>query len=122
MGPGAGDQAAPVSSSRTNSASAVGSTTGSLANDVNRFSRLFSDQVCAEPDAVTIVPKRGFAITFTHGSGVSWAPSRTIAYALPSFVNPPRPFGNVIDGASGGSMTGETTDSREAAAANAGRR
>ena len=62
-----------------NSASAVGSTTGSLANDVSRFSRLFSDHVCAEPDAVTTVPKLGFAMTFAHGSGVSWSPSRTIA-------------------------------------------
>ena len=62
-----------------NSASAVGSTTGSLANDVSRFSRLFSDHVCAEPDAVTMVPKRALAMTFAHGSGVSWSPSRTIA-------------------------------------------
>jgi hypothetical protein len=62
-----------------NKASAVGSTIGSLANDVNRFSRLFSDQVVAEPDAVTMVPNVGLAMTFDHGSGVSWSPSRTIA-------------------------------------------
>jgi hypothetical protein len=54
-----------------NSASAVGSTMGSLANDVSRFSRLFSLQVCAEPDAVTTVPKFALAMTFAHGSGVS---------------------------------------------------
>src|SRR6267142_2197588 len=78
IGPGAGDQASPESSSRMNSASAVGSTIGSLANDVSRFSRLFSDQVCADPDAVTMVPKLGFDITFTHGSGVSWLPSSTM--------------------------------------------
>ena len=53
--------------------------TGSFANGVSRFSRLFSAQVCAEPDAVTMVPKRGFAMTLTHGSGVSWSPSSTIA-------------------------------------------
>jgi hypothetical protein len=51
---------------------------GSLANEVSRFSRLFSDQVCAEPDAVTIVPNIGLAMTFAHGSGVSWSPSRAI--------------------------------------------
>ena len=50
-----------------NSASAVGSTTGSLANDVSRFSRLFSDQVCADPDAVTMVPKWALAMTFDPG-------------------------------------------------------
>ena len=46
------------------SASAVGSLIGSLANGVSRFSRLLPDQVCAEPDAVTMVPKRGLAMTF----------------------------------------------------------
>ncbi len=71
IGPGAGDQASPESSSRTKIASAVGSTIGSFANDVSRFSRLFSDHVCAEPDAVTTVPNRGLAMTFVHGSGVS---------------------------------------------------
>jgi hypothetical protein len=44
-GPGAGDQVFPVSSSRTNRASEVGSVTGSFANGVKRFSRLFTDQV-----------------------------------------------------------------------------
>src|SRR2546430_2614960 len=80
-----------------NSASAVGSTTGSLANDVNRFSRLFSDHVCADPDAVTMVPKCAFAMTLAHGSGVSRSPSKTTAYDRPPSVNPPRPFVNVID-------------------------
>ena len=42
IGPGVGDQASPVSSSRMKRASAVGSLTGSLANGVRRFSRLFS--------------------------------------------------------------------------------
>ncbi len=50
IGPGVGDQASPESSSRTKIASAVGSTIGSFANDVSRFSRLFSDHVCAEPE------------------------------------------------------------------------
>src|SRR6266571_4582072 len=78
IGPAVGDHASPESSSRMNRASAVGSTMGSLANDVKRFSRLFSDQVCAEPDAVTTVPKLGFAMTFAQGKGVSWSPSMTI--------------------------------------------
>ena len=50
-GPGVGDHASPVSSSRMKIASPVGSVTGSLANGVSRFSRLFSDQVNAAPDA-----------------------------------------------------------------------
>ncbi len=79
IGPGVGDQDSPVSSSRTKSASPVGSLIGSLANGVSRFSRLLPDQVCAAPDAVTMVPKCGLAITFTHGIGVSSVPSRTIA-------------------------------------------
>src|SRR3977135_301248 len=48
-GPGGRDQPWPVSSSRTNSASPVGSGTGSFQNGVRRFSRLFSAQVNAEP-------------------------------------------------------------------------
>ena len=81
--------AAPVRASATSTrpmrrperrcASAVGSLTGSLANGVRRFSRLFLDQVCADPDAVTIVPKRGLAMTFVHGIGVSASPSSTMA-------------------------------------------
>ena len=77
-GPGVGDQISPDSSSRMNHASAVGSATGSLANEVSRFSRLFSAHVCDAPDAVTIVPKPGFAMTFAHGAGVSWSPSSTM--------------------------------------------
>src|SRR5476651_2252046 len=115
IGPGAGDHASPDSSSRMNNASAVGSTIGSLANEVRRFSRLFSDQVVAEPDAVMMVPKQGLAITFAHGSGVSWSPSSTIVYARPSSVNPPRPFVSVIDGSAiGWSMAGETAGSATA--------
>src|SRR6476659_5938557 len=89
IGPGVGDQASPVSSSRTNSASPLGSVTGSFQNGVSRFSRLFSAQVNAEPEAETIVPNPGFAITFTHGSGVSRLPSRTTTYSFPSGVKPP---------------------------------
>ena len=48
-GPGVGDQTSPDSSSRRNSASAVGSITGSLANGVSRCSRLLTAQVCAAP-------------------------------------------------------------------------
>src|SRR3954462_3663148 len=95
IGPGVGDHASPDSSSRMNSASAVGSTIASLANDVRRFSRLFSLHVVAEPDAVTIVPNRGLAMTLTHGSGVSRSPSSTIAYVWPPSVNPPTPFESV---------------------------
>ena len=74
-GPRVGDHASPVSSSRMNSASAVGSLTGSLANGVRRFSRLLPAQVEAEPPAVTTVPNPGLAITFAHGSGVCVSPS-----------------------------------------------
>src|SRR4051794_32124884 len=96
IGPGVGDQASPESSSRMNSASAVGSTIASLANEVRRFSRLFSLHVVAEPDAVTMVPNRALAMTLTQGSGVSRSPSNTIAYAWPRSVNPPTPFDSVI--------------------------
>src|SRR5262245_10622780 len=78
-GPGVGDHARPVSSSRTNNASPPRSTTGSLANGVNRFSRLLTDHVVAEPLLLRIVPKRSLAITLTHGAIVSSSPSRTIA-------------------------------------------
>jgi hypothetical protein len=60
-----------------NSASAVGSLTGSLANGVRRFSRLFPAQVWDDPPAVTMVPNRGLAITFVHGSGVCVSPSHS---------------------------------------------
>ncbi len=61
----------------------MGSVTGSLANGVRRFSRLFSDHVVAVPDAVTTVPKRGFAMTFDQGSGVSALPVVTISSLPP---------------------------------------
>jgi hypothetical protein len=85
----------------------VGSVTGSFANGVSRFSRLFSDQVVAAPEAVTIVPKRGFATTFAQGSGVSASPCRTTTYSRPSAEKPPRPFDIVSGGGSGapGSMS-----------------
>src|SRR5258708_38705031 len=79
IGPGVGDHAAPESSSRTYRASPVGSTIGSLANDVNRFSRLFSDHVCAAPDTVTTVPKPGVAMTLAPGSGGARSPPSTVA-------------------------------------------
>ena len=75
MGPGVGDQDSPVSSSRTKSASPVGSPIGSFAKGVNRFSRLFPAHVCAAPDEVTMVPNAAFAMTLLHGIGVSSAPS-----------------------------------------------
>ena len=100
-GPGVGDHAAPVSSSRTRMASPVGSLTGSFANGVSRFSRLFSDQVNADPEAVTIVPNRGFAMTLAQGSGVSWSPSRTIAYSRPPSAKPPVPLAKDSGGAAG---------------------
>ena len=56
IGPGVGAQTSPVSSSRTNNASAVGSVTGSFAKGVRRFSRLFPAHVWAAPDEVTTVP------------------------------------------------------------------
>jgi hypothetical protein len=100
IGPGVGDHASPESSSRTNSASAVGSVTGSLANGVSRFSRLFPDHVWAEPDVVISVPNRGLAMIFVQGIGVSSSPSRTIAYDRPPSVKPPNPFAKVIGGTS----------------------
>src|SRR6266851_3652851 len=75
IGPGIGDQASPVSSSRMYSASALGSVTGSFQNGVSRFSRLLSAQVNEEPDEETMVPNEGFAMTLTQGIGVSWSPS-----------------------------------------------
>src|SRR4051812_27113876 len=120
IGPGVGDQASPDSSSRMNSASAVGSTTASLANDVRRFSRLFSLQVVAAPDAVTIVPNRGLAMTLTHGIGVSRSPSSTIAYAWPPSVNPPTPLDIVI--AAGAAVDARAIAGAGAMSENAGRR
>src|SRR3954468_20213708 len=120
IGPGVGDQASPESSSRMNSASAVGSTIGSFANDVRRFSRLFSLHVVADPDAVTMVPKWGLAMTLTHGSGVSRSPFSTIAYAWPPSVNPPTPFDSVI--VAGAPVAGGAVDGGGAASGNAGRR
>ena len=52
---------------------------GSLANGVSRFSRLFADHMCAEPDAVTTVPNRGLAITCVQGIGVHQWASQEIA-------------------------------------------
>src|SRR5262249_59331869 len=87
-------------------ASPVGSDSGSLANGVSRFSRLFSCQVKALPDAVTIVPNVSLAITFDHGSGVSRSPSRDTKYSRPSVVNPPYPFGIIMGGSGTGSAAG----------------
>src|SRR3954469_13681801 len=120
IGPGVGDHASPDSSSRMNSASAVGSPIGSFANDVRRFSRLFSLQVVAEPDAVTMVPNRGLAMTLTHGNGVSRSPSNAIAYAWPPSVNPPTPFASVI--ATGAAVDAGAVGGGAAASENAGLR
>src|SRR5437867_6065285 len=79
IGPGVGDHDSPVSSSRTNSASPLGSLIGSFANGVSRFSRLLPDQVYAEPDALTMVPNCALAMMFAQGIGVSAAPSSAIA-------------------------------------------
>ncbi len=84
-------------------ASAVGSVTGSFANGVSRFSRLFSDQVNDEPEAVTIVPKLGLAMTLTQGCGVSWSPSRTMTYSRPPSAKPPSPLASASGGTFGGS-------------------
>ena len=86
-------------------ASAVGSRTGSLAKGVRRFSRLFSHQVWAAPELVTMLPKPGFAWTLTQGSGVSRSPSRTTTYSRPSRVKPPSPFSMTRSGGATGSST-----------------
>ena len=91
-GAGVAPQKAPLSSSRRKMASAVGSVTGSFANGVRRFWPLFSHQVWAAPELVTMLPKPGFARTLTQGSGVSRSPSRTTTYSRPSRVKPPSPF------------------------------
>src|SRR3977135_1638330 len=91
-GPGVGDHASPVSSSRTNMHSALGSVTGSFENGVSRFSRLFLAHGSGGLDAVTMVPNVGLAMTLAHGKGVSRAPSRTTMYSWPSTEKPPRPL------------------------------
>src|SRR5262245_27743628 len=91
-GPGVAPHTAPSSSSRRKIASPVGSVIGSFANGVSRFSRLLAAHVKAAPDALSTVPKSGFAMTLDQGSGVSRSPSRTITYPRPSRVNPPIPF------------------------------
>ncbi len=89
-------------------ASAVGSVTGSFANGVRRFSRLFSHQVWAAPELVTMLPKPGFARTLTQGSGVSRSPSRTTTYSRPSRVKPPSPFSMTSAGGSTGASGGSS--------------
>ena len=103
-GPGVGDQISPVSSSRTRMASEVGSATGSLANGVSRFSRLFPDQVKDAPEAVTTVPKAALAMTLAQGRGVSWSPSRTMTYSRPPSAKPPNPLASTSAGTSGGAI------------------
>ena len=92
-------------------ASPVGSISGSLANGVRRFSRLFPAQVNADPALLTIVPKLSLASTFDHGSGVSRSPSSTITYSRPSGVNPPSPFSIASFGTGTGSAAGAGTRS-----------
>ncbi len=103
-GPGVGDHSAPDSSSRRNSASAVGSITGSLANGVSRCSRLLAAHVWAAPPLVTMVPKRSLAITLTHGSGVSSSPCRVTTYSRPPWAKPPIPVGRSSVGGGSGSV------------------
>src|ERR687888_318289 len=86
--------------------SPVGSVTGSLANGVNLFSRLFSLHVNAAPDAVTIVPNSALAITFDQGNGVSRSPSSTITYSRPSGVKPPTPLAMTSGGTETGTAAG----------------
>src|SRR4051812_38288680 len=131
IGPGVGDHASPDSSSRMNNASAVGSTFGSLANDVSRFSRLFSLHVVAEPDAVTmvangvspflgafpppggggpgrvaVVAKGGLAMALAPGRGVFPTPPHPIPLPRPPSGNPPAPFDSVISaGAAAGARS-----------------
>src|SRR5690242_3406324 len=101
-GPGVAPHTAPESSSRRYNASPVGSINGSSANGVSLFSRLFPDQVKADPELLTIVPNVGFARTLDHGSGVSRSASSTTTYSRPSRVKPPSPFSMT----SGGTVTG----------------
>src|SRR5437867_7986642 len=111
-GPGVGDHASPVSSSRTNMHSALGSVTGSFENGVSRFSRLFSAHVNADPDAVTMVPNVGLAMTLAHGKGVSPAPSRTTTYSRPSTEKPPRPLPRICGGISTSACATDRIDER----------
>ena len=60
-----------------------------------------------------MVPKPGLAITLTHGSGVSSAPSRTITYSLPPSAKPPRPLASDRAGTStGGSASSAVRSGR----------
>src|SRR6516164_7365169 len=111
-GAGVAPHTDPDSSSLRKIASPVGSPIGSFANGVRRFSRLFTDHVNAEPDALTIVPNSGFARMFDHGNGVSRSPSRTTTYSLPpSPVNPPNPFSMTSAGCAMGTDAGSGTGS-----------
>src|SRR5258705_4115000 len=92
MGRAVGVHTAPVSSSRKKIASDCGSLTGSLCQGVSRLAWLLPHQVKPSPLSLTMVPKCGLAITFTHGAGVLAPAGREIAYSQPSCVNPPSPL------------------------------
>ena len=75
---------------------------GSLAKDVNRFSRLFSDHVCVEPDAVTMVPKRSFAIAVGPRQRCFLVAVRDDRVGSAFVRTPPRPLASVIEGGASG--------------------
>src|SRR6476620_11252207 len=87
-------------------ASPVGSAIGSLANGVSLFSRLFPDQLKADPPLLITVPKFSLAMTFDQDNGVSRSPSRTMTYSRPSGVKPPTPFSITRGGARSGDGAG----------------
>jgi hypothetical protein len=87
-----GDQTWPLSSSRRKISSPLVSDTGSLCHGVRRSSCAFSHQVYALPASDTTVPKRGLAITLTHGAGGRCPASDRITYSRPSGEKPPMPL------------------------------
>src|SRR5262245_7172299 len=105
-GDGVAHHTSPEDSSRRKIASPVGSLTGSFANGVSLFSRLFRLQLNADPDALTNVPNSGLAITFDQGSGVSRSPSSMTTYSRPSGVKPPTPLSRTSGGTGRGALAG----------------
>src|SRR5262245_38940535 len=93
-GAGVTDQKSPVLSSRTNSASLAGSSTGSFGQGVSRRSWLLSAHVHESPRSVVMQPKFGLAMTLVQGAGGSPRLSGTISYDRPSGAKPPNPFEN----------------------------
>ena len=68
------------------------SATGSLCHGVRRSSCAFSHHVYALPASETTVPKRGLAITLTHGAGGRCSACDRITYSRPSGEKPPMPL------------------------------